>query len=175
MNEQAGTIRSAGSSASRDPSIRRRRIDALLQAHHAREILDREGGLVTRPLVDDRSGTVEGTAAARAEQLRDDIERLMEIHRSLQHERQVARRPFHRHSDRLVLALELAERLALDRLGYDDFADFESHYGDGRPGREIIDLDLVERAERDLAEAEATLAELDRLEATSTDAVRRTT
>ena len=175
MNEQAGSTRTTGPSAPTDPSIRRRRIDALLQAHHAREILDREGALDTRPLVEDRSGTVEGSTAARGAQLRDDLERLMEIHRSLQHERQVARRPFHRHSDRLVLALELAERLALDRLGYDDFADFESHHGDGRPGREIIDLDLIERAERDLADAEATLAELDRLEATSGPAVRRTT
>jgi hypothetical protein len=180
VNEQAGAIRIAGPA---DPLTRQRRMEALQRAHRARRILDQEAELAARygdRLQEGGSGRdaetdrVDGTSGgrARSKAYEDDVERLLEIHRNLRHERHVARRPFHRHSERLVLALELAERLALERLGFDDFADFEAHQGDGRPGREIVDVDLVEWAQRELSEAQAILAELGGVTANEHDAIR---
>lgn len=152
MNEQTGAPRVDGPA---DPVIRQRRLDALQKAHRARQTLSREAERI------ERIRAAEAAAAAgTGTTFEEDVDRLVEIHRSLQHERHVARRPFHRHADRLVMALELAERLALERLGFDDYADFESRSGE-RPTDDVIDLAHLEQAARELAEAEAALAALD--------------
>lgn len=139
-----------------DRSVRRRRMEALQQAHRARAVLDRGAELVAQR---ERDGDATTDATARSAAFEADVARLEEIHRNLLHERHVARRMLHRRSERLVLALELAERLALDRLGFVDYADFEAHRDDAE--RVIIDVDAIEQAARDLAEAEAVLEELD--------------
>jgi hypothetical protein len=158
MDAATGTTRSDQRS---DLDLRYRRMEALQRAHRAREVLDRQAELIARygdGRPPDAGAEADGTGT---DAFAEDVDRLVEIHRHLRHERLVARRPFHRQTARLVLALELAERLALDRLGFDDYAEFESHRGDGRPRRPIIDIDHLERAAAELAEAEAILAELD--------------
>lgn len=152
MNEQTGAPRVADPV---DPVIRHRRLDALQKAHRARQTLAREAERIERIRATE-AAAADGTGTT----FEEDVDRLVEIHRSLQRERHAARRPFHRHADRLVMALELAERLALDRLGFDDYADFESRNGE-RPTDDVIDLAHLEQAARELAEAEAVLAELD--------------
>ncbi len=150
-------------------TIRIRRLDALFRAQRAREVLDRETEVAERAIdrsastLDDEhrdDGPPAGHAAERSTTTDDDVERLIAIHQSLRHERQVARRPFHNRSQRLVLALELAERLALERLGFADYAAFEASGGGEAPEPDVIDLVRIERAQRELAEAEAVLAEI---------------
>gem|GEM_PF-5667680 len=155
MNEQAGPFRVADLS---DPTIRHLRLEALQKAHRARESLERQVERIERSPAGDRRASGASGASGTFE---EDAARLEDIHRNLQHERRVARRPFHRRADRLVVALELAERLALDRRGFADYADYEARGAD-EPVPDIIDIDRLEEAARELAEAEATLAELDR-------------
>ena len=83
----------------------------------ARRILDRETDLALRHgeradqtgIVDWSGGRASGQHLADATDdpgraRSESVERLLEIHKDLLHDRQVARRPFNRRADRLVLA-----------------------------------------------------------------------
>jgi len=89
-----------------------------------------------------------------------DVAQLNAIRKDLD-ELRSSHRVFRKQADKRILSLELAERLALSRLGYVDYDDFAEQPAATRDD-DTIDLAYIEYAERELAAAEHELAALRR-------------
>jgi len=119
----------------------------------ARDALDRQY----------RAQTSGGGSAANAFAMAEvaDVAQLNAIRKDLDELRSSSHRVFRKQAGKRILSLELAERLALSRLGYVDYDDFAEQPAATRDD-DTIDLAYIEYAERELAAAEHELAALRR-------------
>ncbi len=95
----------------------------------------------------------------------DDVARLEEVHADLVHARQKASGPFGRRWTDKVEALEMNERLILDRLGVATFEELRAARAE-RPATsvELVDPVVLDFARRELQAAESAFLELQTLE-----------